>query len=42
MSAYRRDFDKTKCISFLIKDKKLQEKYEVWKKVSNNIKKEFR
>ena len=42
MSAYRRDFDKTKCMSFLIKDEKLLEKYnEVWKKVSNIFKKEF-
>ena len=42
MSAYRRDFGKTKCMSFLIKRKKLLEKYnEVWKKVSNIIKKEF-
>ena len=40
MCAYRRDFDKTKCMSFLIKDKKLLEKYnEIWKKVSNIIKK---
>ena len=42
ISAYRRDFDKTKCISFLIKDEKLLEKYnEIWKNVSNIIKKEF-
>ena len=42
MSAYRRDFDKTKCMPFLIKDEKLLEKYnEIWKKVSNIIKKEF-
>ena len=42
MSAYRRDFDKTKCMSFLIKDEKLLEKYnEIWKKVSNIIKKKF-
>ena len=27
MSAYRRDFDKTKCISFLIKDEKFLEMY---------------
>ena len=41
-SAYRRDFDKTKCITFLIKDEKLLEKYnEIWKNVSNVIKKEF-
>ena len=33
MSAYRRDFDKSKCMSFLIKDEKLLEKYhEIWKK----------
>ena len=35
MSAYRRDFDKTK-----IKDEKLLQKYnKFWKKVSNIIKK---
>ena len=40
MSAYRRDFDKTKCMSFLIKDGKLLEKYnEIWKKVSKTFKK---
>ena len=40
MSAYRRNFDKTKCMSFLIKDEKLLEKYnEIWKKVHNVIKK---
>ena len=40
MSAYRRDFDKTKCISILIKDEKLLEKYnKIWKKLSNIIKK---
>ena len=27
MSAYRRDFDETKCISLLIKDDELLEKY---------------
>ena len=27
MSAYRRNFDKTKCMTFLIKDNKLLEKY---------------
>ena len=27
MSAYRRDYDKTKCISFLIKDEKFLEIY---------------
>ena len=42
MSAYRRDFDKTKCMSFLIKDEKLLETYcEIWKKFSNSINKEF-
>ena len=41
MSVYRRDFEKTKCMSFLIKEEKLLEKYnEIWKKV-NIIKKEF-
>ena len=38
MSAYSRDFDKTKCMFFSIKDKKLLEKYmEIWNKVSNII-----
>ena len=42
MSAYRRDFDETKYISFLIKDDKLLEKYnEICDKVSNSIKKGF-
>ena len=42
MSAYRKDFDDTKCMSFLIKDDELLEKYnEIWKKVKNIIKKEF-
>ena len=42
MSAYRKDFDETKYVSFLIKDDKLLEKcYEIWEKVSNAIKKEF-
>ena len=41
MSAYRRDyFDETKCMSFLIKNDELLEKYnEIWEKVSNSIKK---
>ena len=40
MSAYNRDFDKTKCISFLIKDEKLLEKYnQILGKVSNINKK---
>ena len=35
MSAYRKDFDDTKYISFLIKDKELLEKYnEIWDKFS--------
>ena len=42
MSAYRRDFDETKCMSFLIKDNELLEKYnEIWRKVKNSLKKEF-
>ena len=33
MSAYRRYFDETKCMSFLIKDDEALEKYnEFWKK----------
>ena len=42
MSAYRRDFDETKYISFLIKDNLLLEKYnEIWQKIKNSLKKEF-
>ena len=42
MKAYRRDFDKNRCMSFFIKNKKLLEKYnEIWIKVSNIIKNEF-
>ena len=42
MCAYRRVFDKTKFMSFLIKDEQLLEKNnEIWRKVSNIIKKEF-
>ena len=42
MSAYRRDFDKTKYMSVLIKDDEILEKYnEIWEKVKNSIKKEF-
>ena len=41
-SAYIRDFDETKYISFLIKDDEFLEKYkEIWKKVKNILKKEF-
>ena len=40
MSAYRRDFDKTKCMSFLIKDGKLLEQYnEIWKKSQQDFQK---
>ena len=42
MGTCRRDFDKTKCMSFFIKDEKLLEKCnEIWKKVSDIIRKEF-
>ena len=42
MSGHKRDFDKTKCMSFLIKDEKLFEKYNgTWKKVSNIIEQDF-
>ena len=42
MSVYRRDFDETKYMSFLIKDDELLEKYnEIWEKVKNSIRKEF-
>ena len=42
MSAYTRDFDEFKCMSFLMKDDELLEKYnEIWRKVKNSIKKEF-
>ena len=40
MNAYRTDFHETKCMSFLIRDDELLEKYnEIWEKVKNNIKK---
>ena len=40
MIIYRRDFDKTKCTYFLIKDENLFDEYnEIWEKVSNIIKK---
>ena len=39
MSAYRKDFDETTYIYFLIKDDELLEKYnEIWVKVKNIIK----
>ena len=41
MSAYRRDFDETKYMYFLIKDDELLKKYEIWEKVKNSIKNEF-
>ena len=42
MSAYRRNFDKTRYMSFLIKDNELLENYnEIWDKVSNTIKKDL-
>ena len=42
MSAYRKDFDETKYVSFLIKEEKLLEKYnEIWEKIKISIKKEF-
>ena len=42
MSAYRRDFEETKYMSFFIKGNKLLEKYnEIWDKVSKVIKKGF-
>ena len=42
MSAYRKDFDKTNYMSFLIKSDELLEKYnEIWEKVNINIKKIF-
>ena len=42
MTAYRKDFDETKYISFLIKDNELLEKYnEIWNKISYAIGIEF-
>ena len=42
MSAYKKYFDETKYMSFLIIDDELVEKYnEVWEKVKNSIRKEF-
>ena len=41
MSAYRKDFNETKYISFLIKDNELSKKYnKIWKNVKNTIQKE--
>ena len=40
MTAYRKNFDETKYMSFLLKNDKLLEKYnEIWNKVNNTIKK---
>ena len=42
MRAYRRDFDKAKCMSSLIKNDEFLEKYyEIWDRVSNSITKGF-
>ena len=42
MTEYRKDFDETKYMSFLIKDNELFKKYnETWEKVKNSLKKEF-
>ena len=39
-SAYRKDFDETEYIYFLIKDDESLEKYtKIWDKVSNSMKK---
>ena len=40
MSAYRKGFDETRSISFLIKDDELLQTYnEIWEKVKNYVKK---
>ena len=42
MRAYRRDFDKAKCMSSLIKNDEFLEKYyEIWDRVSSSITKGF-
>ena len=42
MSAYRKDFDEIKYMSFLIKDDELLEKYDkILEKVKSSLKKEF-
>ena len=42
MAAYRKDFDETKSMSFLIRDDELLEKYnEIWEKVKDSLKKEL-
>ena len=42
MSASRRDFDETKCMSFFIKNDKLLEKHnKIWEKIKNITNKEL-
>ena len=42
MTAYRKDFDETKYMSFLKKDDELLKKYnEIWEKVKNSPKKDL-
>ena len=42
MTTYRKDFDETKYLYFLIKDDELLEKYlEIWEKPKNSLNKEF-
>ena len=41
MRAYRRDFDKTKCMTLLIKYDKIFKRYKIWEKVTNISYKEF-
>ena len=42
MTAYRKDLDETKYMSFLIKNDELLEKYnEIWEIFKNSLKKEF-
>ena len=42
MTAYRKDFDETKYMSFLKKDGELLKKYnEIWEKVKNSLKKDL-
>ena len=42
MTEYRKDFDETKYIYFLIKDDELLEQYnEIWEKLKNSLEKEL-
>ena len=42
MTAYRKDFDETKYMSFLKKDDELLKEYnEIWEKVKNSLKKDL-